>query len=101
MSRPTLFTAELASSICDAVDAGSSLRTICARDGMPGKSTVFRWLQARPEFSEQYARAKRVAWARHIERLWDFVDDADRDDMLADYPSCMGGRMMARKYFPA
>lgn len=100
MSRPTLYNDATAAAICDAVAAGRSLRALCAADGMPGKTTVFRWLQDRAEFREQYARAKFVAWARYIERLWDFVDDADRAEALAGYPDCEGTRMMARKYFP-
>ena len=34
------------------------MRTICAESGMPACSAVYRWLNERPEFQEQYARAR-------------------------------------------
>jgi disulfide oxidoreductase YuzD len=67
MARPTDFTPALGDRICDQLADGSSLRTICAAEDMPGKTTVFRWLaQAEKrdapeqliEFRDQYARAR-------------------------------------------
>lgn len=58
MPRPSTYTAEVAALICDRIMDGESLRTICAADDMPNKSTVFRWLDETPEFATRYARAR-------------------------------------------
>ena len=58
MARPSEFSAEIADLICERIADGESLRAICSEEGMPNKATVFRWLAARPEFSDQYARAR-------------------------------------------
>jgi hypothetical protein len=52
--------AETREEICRRLIEGESLRAICATDGMPGKSTVCRWLAADGEFREQYARAREL-----------------------------------------
>jgi hypothetical protein len=56
--RPTIFNKELAWEICEDIIDGRSLRSICREDGMPGLSTVFKWLDEDPWFLEQYTRAK-------------------------------------------
>jgi len=58
MARPSDFTQELADLICERLAEGESLREICRDDDMPNKATVFRWLAAKQEFSDQYARAR-------------------------------------------
>lgn len=57
--KPRLkFTQEQADTICERIATGSSLRSICADKGMPSLATVFKWLNERPAFAEQYARAR-------------------------------------------
>lgn len=52
------------------------MREICKGEEMPNKSTIFRWLAARPEFCDQYARARE----EQAETLADeIVDIADED----------------------
>ena len=48
--RPTDYTLELATLICERMVEGETLRKICADDDMPHRSTVFRWLMRHPEF---------------------------------------------------
>lgn len=60
MGRPSLYSDELADSICERLCEGESLRSICRDEAMPGMATVMRWL-ADPElegFREQYAHAR-------------------------------------------
>jgi hypothetical protein len=52
------FSEELADRICERLADGESLRSICADEEMPDKSTVFRWLAANETFRDQYARAR-------------------------------------------
>lgn len=79
--RPTTFTQEFSDQICAELAMGKSMRTICCADDMPAMSTVFKWLRERPEFSEQYARAKAEAADALVEEILDIADDATNDWM--------------------
>lgn len=56
--RPTKYSIELASEICELLADGNPLRRICKMDGMPNASSVYLWLIQHKEFSEMYARAR-------------------------------------------
>ena len=56
--RPSKFNATLAIRICQEIAGGLSLRSVCLLEGMPHISTVLDWVNRRPEFAEQYARAR-------------------------------------------
>lgn len=56
--RPSSYTAELAEEICDRLINGESMRQICAADDMPNRSTVLRWMDARPDFASRCAHAR-------------------------------------------
>lgn len=60
MGRPSLYTDEVAAAILERLADGESLRSICADDDLPNKSTVFRWLDAHDGFRDQYARAREM-----------------------------------------
>ena len=51
--RPTLYTEELASRICDLVAERVPVVEICAMDDMPSKDTLYRWKRQNKEFSDQ------------------------------------------------
>ena len=52
------FTEEIADAICDRLADGQSLRSICAEDGFPSRSTVLRWMNANADFDAKCARAR-------------------------------------------
>ena len=58
MSRPSIYSQALIDEICARLAEGQSLRSICRDDEMPGLRTVMTWLNDKPEFQQQYARAK-------------------------------------------
>lgn len=58
MARPSDYTKQKAISICAKLAGGEPLTRICRDDGMPDVATVYRWLEAHPEFREMYARAR-------------------------------------------
>lgn len=58
MARPDQYSAGLADLICDRISRGESLLAICAEDGMPSQSMVYRWLDKYVAFREKYARAR-------------------------------------------
>lgn len=59
MARPTKYTNELADKICDAIASSNrGLSHICEEDGMPGRSTIHRWLTENESFRDKYTRAR-------------------------------------------
>ena len=58
MGRPSIYTDELAATILGRISNGESLRSIVKDEGMPTQSSVYLWLLQKPDFSEQYTRAR-------------------------------------------
>ena len=56
--RASDFRDEIATRICDLLMDGVSLRSICGLEDMPGRTTVFRWMDENPDFASRYARAR-------------------------------------------
>lgn len=83
--RPTEFSQELANQICELVSEGMSTRQICERDDMPGKTTIFRWLQENPIFRDQYARAKEVMVEIMAEETFEIADDKSGDHYVDEF----------------
>jgi hypothetical protein len=81
--RPSLYSPELAATICEHVASGKSLRVIAALEGMPHQSTVMAWLDGRqPEFSEQYARAREAQADKLAEEILTIADDGRQDTYI-------------------
>lgn len=57
MGRPTVYTEQKATIICEAIAAGESGRAACKKAGI-AESMLYAWLKDRREFQEQYARAR-------------------------------------------
>ena len=55
--RPSEYTTELASDICNKLSTGMSLRSVCREIDMPHLSTVYDWFRVHQEFAEQYEKA--------------------------------------------
>lgn len=79
MSRPTIFTDELADSICERVAYGESMRSICRDDAMPSMSSIFKWLRENEKFSQQYAKACEERSEAMIEEMLEIADDGSED----------------------
>lgn len=81
--RPRRYNAELAEDICRQIAEGMSLRQICKQDGMPGISTVVRWLfdEECKEFWAHYARAREIQAELLADELMDIADDSANDYM--------------------
>lgn len=83
--RPSIYTQELAMTICRRIAEGESLRSICRDDGMPSVSTVMLWALSMPQFSEQYTRARELQAEVHIDEIIDIADDGHNDYMLKNH----------------
>lgn len=79
--RPSIFTDELAATILERLADGESLRSICADEGMPNRSTVFRWLSQNDEFRDQYAHAREEQADALFDELLEIADDGSNDWM--------------------
>jgi hypothetical protein len=77
--RPTIYSPALAARICAELACGRSLRTVCKANDMPGLETVFRWLREKPDFRDQYARAKNESADALVEQMLDIADAATGD----------------------
>ena len=73
--RPSTYTDELATEICERIASGELLIRICEEDGMPNIRTVSRWLMRRPEFYAQYADARETQQHLETEEMRSIADD--------------------------
>lgn len=92
VGRPSSYTQETADRICSELAEGKSLRTVCKADDMPSCQTVYSWLRTRPEFLDQYARAKEDAAEAFAEEMLDIADEASNDWMSVNDPDNPGYR---------
>lgn len=76
MGRPTDFTRATADAIVERIAEGESLRSICRDDGMPNKSTVFRWLAdpGNGEFRIMYELARQAQADAYFDEIVDLAD---------------------------
>lgn len=72
--RQSKYTEELAEYICEQLAKGRSLHSICKDDGMPGDSTVRWWMQEKPEFAANSARAREMGCDRLAEECLEIAD---------------------------
>lgn len=74
MGRPTLYTPELALTICQRLADGESLRSVCRDEAMPGRTAVWQWLDAHPSFANHYARACEMRAEYYVEQAMEIAD---------------------------
>ncbi|SKA79300.1 hypothetical protein SAMN03097719_3214 [Pantoea ananatis] len=72
--RPSDYLPEVAADICSLLADGESLRKVCERQGMPSKTSVFRWLAEHQEFRDQYAKATETRAEAIFEEMFDIAD---------------------------
>lgn len=83
VGRPTDYTKEAAVAFCDALcTSDESVALICKREGMPDRSTIYRWLNKQAEFRDLYMRA------RELQTEFGY----DRMQAIADAPLTHNGR---------
>jgi len=51
----------VALAICEAIASGKTVTEIVATEGMPSRSTIYRWLTVYPKFFDAYERARELA----------------------------------------
>ena len=114
MGRPTGYSIELASLICELIADGNPLRRITRMDGMPRSSTVYLWLQQHEDFSDMYTRAREDSADALADEILDIADENpetiavyDKEGMLVEVKvdsaliAWQKNRMEARKWIAA
>lgn len=81
IGRPTTYSNELALSICERLADGESLKAMCEDDGMPSRSTVFKWLAENKFFSDMYTRAREEQADALFDEILAISDDGRNDWM--------------------
>ncbi len=77
--RPSDYNEDIATTICDRLADGESLRAICSSAGMPNKASVLRWISNHEEFREQYQWAREMQADDILGRILEIADDSNRD----------------------
>ena len=111
MGRPTIYTQQLANLICLRIAEGESLREIVRSEGMPERATVYDWLLKRPDFADQYTRAREEQADTLADEIIAIADESpqtvevrDRDGNVLDikidsgYVNYQRQRIDARKW---
>lgn len=83
IGRPSSYSDATASIICIRIAEGESLRSICADEDMPSKTTVLNWLadKGHSQFLAQYARAREAQADALVEECLEIADEASNDWM--------------------
>lgn len=85
--RPSAYTPEVATTICERLMQGESLSKICLDNEMPNKATVCRWLAKEleyKEFCDQYARAREIQAEMYADDIIDIADDKSHDTLITE-----------------
>lgn len=84
VGRPTRYTDKLAQEICDTIASSSKgTKKLCSEHShWPCQDTLFTWLKRYPEFSEQYAQAKRCQIELLVDEILEISDDASQDQYM-------------------
>lgn len=77
--QPSRYTKAAAARICDLIIEGKTLRQIAATEGMPSIPSIYRWMEAHPEFREQYARAKDIQTEILVDEIRTIAFDGSMD----------------------
>ena len=101
--RPSKYSLEIATTICQHIALGKSLRSICQQDEMPPISTVMDWLIKHKDFSEQYACAREAQADALFDDCIDIADTATPEEvqqarLRIDTRKWMAGKLKPKKY---
>lgn len=79
LKKPNDYSPEIAAAICARLMDGESLNNVCRDPAMPRKPLVYEWLNAHPEFANQYARATEMRTEHLFDEMYDAATDGRND----------------------
>jgi hypothetical protein len=99
--KPTKYTPELFTRLCDEIAEGKSLRQACLPDDMPDRACVRRWMIADPELATQYTRAREERAELYADEIMEIADNA-QDPQIAklqvDARKWIASKMLPKVY---
>lgn len=116
LGRPSDYSKEIADEICSRLAMGESLRAICGKDRddfIPHIGTVLRWVSERPDFREQYTRAREVQAETMADEIVSIADGGEgakfadpdalaqmtqRDRLRVDARKWVASKLLPKKY---
>jgi len=105
MARPSIYSEELADRICAEIGKGSNLNKLCDLPDFPNQDTVYSWLLRKPEFSENYARARSLRAGVRSDRVDDYCKmvlagelDANSARVIIDAEKWQAGKENPKVY---
>ncbi len=103
--RPSTYTPEIATAICERLAAGETLRAICRAEGMPPEGTVRGWVidNAGPGFAERYTRARDIGQDVRADEVLEIADgfdgkETDRDRLRVDARKWYLSKLAPKRY---
>lgn len=101
IGRPSKYSPKLAGEILQRLASGEMLMGILRRKGMPGRSSVYRWMKEKPDFRDSYARAREIGAHSLVEEGLAILDASTPervhlDNSRANYRRWLAGKMNAR-----
>jgi hypothetical protein len=82
MGRPSEFSPEVVDAICERMVQGKGLLQICADDAMPGRTTIYRWLESNSDFRTRFNRAREGLMDYYAEQILQIAFDESGDIIL-------------------
>lgn len=101
MGRPSKFNDTLAAEICERIEGGRSLTSVCEDTDMPSKPTVARWLEANETFRNSYARACEERAAALAEEALSIADGLSGKVFSSEDVQAAKLQVDTRKWFAA
>ena len=97
----TVYTDDVAASICEQIADGLALKEVCIGADMPSRSTVYRWFGQHPHFADMYARAREERTdliADEIVTIADTEVDSNKARVRIDARKWWAAKVNPKKY---
>lgn len=95
--RPTIYTEELGTKICERIAQSESVRSICKDEDMPSAASIFNWLLdgQHQTFLEQYETARNIQAELLFEELLEIADESQ--EIIVGDDKSDGARVQANR----
>jgi hypothetical protein len=98
--RKSDYTEALADIICARLIDGESLTKICRDVTMPCRTTVLNWIDERPEFRAECARARELQGDTMADKIMDLIENTTAENAHASKVQLSGLQWVASKLAP-
>lgn len=92
---------ETVEALLQALADGRGLVSICREEGMPARSTVYRWLEEDLAFRDRYARARETQADTLFDEIVEIADaepDVNRARLRVDARKWVAGKLKPKVY---